>query len=527
MKAHLGKKIPFLLQKNSIKHKKSCAGLLVLSFVLLLPAFQAFPGAEQFAWLLLCPLAYILSKSLNKYFTQKKEAEEEKEFANFLSYLSSAVSAGHNLELSLMEARNKMDKELNEASRVREAVSQVRISLFAGLGLRGALKHFTTTFRQKTIRTFAHILPSLAERGGRYDVFLQLQRDSLHKELELKAELKAEQSASVMEAFIMSLMPFILSFCLSRSAYTRELKNRVSTPTLQALLLALSVIGFCLSLRLLASQPEVERFPRLCLPKLLAKPAAMRKLLFQLSQSIASLYGTARYHRCLTNLAYLFPHKGQVWERFILLKVLISAGFTLSSWLSTKQALALLLVPLGFFFPDIKMRDALRKIRSAEQAEYPPFLTLLAILLESGLNLERSLHLSLLAWIPETNKQAGSPAHQKRNRKKSVLVHDLLLLKQQLESGLPADRAMEWLAENRFHAEIAQCLFLMARFAREGGEEQIQMIKVQAMRSTDHYRNATRERLAKKSLKLLLPLTYELLLVLTIAALPAILQFYT
>ena len=186
---------------------------------------------------------------------------------------------------------------------------------------------------------------------------------------------------------------------------------------------------------------------------------------------------------------------------------------------------------LAFYYPDARLREGAKSLARSEQAEYPAFLNLLAILLESALSLDRSLALALICLLPRAEQvsekkkqQKKLPLGRKRKAPLSVLQHDLLEVKQELESGLGAVEVLENLAGKRRQAEIAQTLHLITRYAREGSESQVTLLRLQAQRTQDHYRNAMREQLAKKGLHILLPMTYDLILIMAISALPALLQ---
>ncbi|MDO5016293.1 MAG: hypothetical protein Q4E09_04745 [Eubacteriales bacterium] len=526
------------------RHSRLSLGLALLFQIV---AILAFPGAGNWALWLAVPQLVLISKVFFLYIRSRQEVREERDFAAFISYLASAVSSGRNLELSLVEARDKFCPELDENSRINQAVADLSLSLYAGLGLRESLLAFSNPFRQSSIRIFAQVLASLVEWGVRYDIYLQLQRDNLHKELEVKAEIRSIQSATIMETLIMSLMPFAMSFAISRSAFTRDLYEEAIWQPLQTLLLLLSVLGFALALRLLTHGFKQEKLKPVRLASEIREQSFGYKLATAWAGILTRIYRQDQQKQICRHLAYLYPKEDQLWERWCLTK-LYWLGLPLLPALLFAEAAFLLVMPLIFFLPDASLHEKEKQLKQRELEEYPLLLNLLAILIASGLTAERSLRLTLQVLLREDQSKPGSTLTrysnlqnsslqkrskktQKRMRKKDFPYQDLLELdlttvRKGLESGLTADQALADLASRRFHAETAQLLHLLSRYAQEGAEEQVNMIRIQAMRSTDNLRNAMRERLSRKGLKLLLPMALDLILVLAIAALPALLQMY-
>lgn len=497
-----------------------------MSLVILCLASLAFPGSGQLALVWGPGLVFLMAKALEKLLLARREAQEEKDFAYFLSYLASAVTAGRNLELSLAEAAQKLNQDLPEKGRVYQAVQQLSLNIYAGVSLRQGLEDFAQHFSQASLRTFAQVLATLVEKGGRYEIFLELQRDALQKKLELEAELKAELAASLTEASIMAVLPFGLSWALNQSSYLNDLSQLAAWPYLQSGFLTLATLGLILALRMIREGLKLAPFPDLKLPKL---PSRTRQQAFCHSWAslVARTYPQGLHRQVLRDLASFGPDPQILWTQLAWQKFrygLVTLGLSL---LLTRSPVAFPLAFLAFCYPDARLQEGAKSLTRSEQAEYPAFLNLLAILLESSLSLDRSLTLTLICLLPSSPPKAERKAGVLKAPKKplcTVLQHDLLEVKQELESGLGAAEALENLAQKRRQAEIAQTLRLITRYAREGSDHQVTLLRVQAQRTQDHYRNAMREQLAKKGLRILLPMTFDLILIIAISALPALLQ---
>lgn len=501
-----------------------------LSLCMLILASLAFPGSARLALLWGPGLLWLLARAWQKLQIARLEGQEEKDFAVFLSYLASAVSAGRNLELSLAEAGQKLRSDLPARGKVHGAVQQLSLNIYAGLALRQALEAFAQNFRQADLRSFAHALASLVEKGGRYEVFLELHRDALQKKLELKAELEAELAASLTEAAIMALLPFGLSWILNQTTYMQDLSPLPAWPYLQSVLLVLSVLGLVLALKMLREGLRSPPYPDLKLPPLAT--GTWRQTFYQSwARLVGRAYPEPWRRKVLRELGSFGPDPQLTWIRFTRQKLLYSLSGLGLGLLITRSPLSLFFAGLAFYYPDARLREGAKSLARSEQAEYPAFLNLLAILLESALSLDRSLALALICLLPRAEQvsekkkqQKKLPLGRKRKAPLSVLQHDLLEVKQELESGLGAVEVLENLAGKRRQAEIAQTLHLITRYAREGSESQVTLLRLQAQRTQDHYRNAMREQLAKKGLHILLPMTYDLILIMAISALPALLQ---
>ncbi len=497
-----------------------------LSLCIIILAAYAFPGSGQLVWLWGPLLLFGLAKALEKLLLARKEAQEEKDFSYFLSYLASAVTAGRNLELSLAEAAQKLEGDLPAKSRVYQTVQQLSLSIYAGVSLRQALEDFAQHFPQASLRTFAQVLATLVEKGGRYEIFLELQRDALQKKLELEAELNAELAASLTEASIMAVLPFGLSWVLNQSSYLNDLAQLPVWPYLQSGFLTLALLGLILALRMIREGLKKPPFPDLKLPAL---PGSTGRQSFcrAWANFVARAYPPGLHRQILRDLESFGPDTQRVWTQFAWQKFQYGLAGLGLSLLLTRSPVALGLAFLAFCYPDARLREGAKSLARSEQAEYPAFLNLLAILLESSLSLERSLTLTLICLLPSSPQKTKSQPRGLWPQKKSqltVLQHDLLEVRQELESGLGAVAALENLAEKRRQAEIAQTLRLITRYAREGSDHQVALLRVQAQRTQDHYRNAMREQLAKKGLHILLPMTFDLILIIAISALPALLQ---
>ena len=96
-----------------------------------------------------------------------------------------------------------------------------------------------------------------------------------------------------------------------------------------------------------------------------------------------------------------------------------------------------------------------------------------------------------------------------------------------MQTGRPADQAVEWLAASCPIPEAQAAMLLMQRYDRYGGSETLQMLSMQAAACWSLYRNTIRKQMEHQSLRLLLPMMLDLLAVILTALLPAVLSLRT
>ncbi len=147
------------------------------------------------------------------------------------------------------------------------------------------------------------------------------------------------------------------------------------------------------------------------------------------------------------------------------------------------------------------------KLKQQIRLEYPNFLNSMVVLLKSGLSLERSLRLMIDSY---------------QNNLHSHLKNDLAKIKHSLSVGESASFVLLQIAEDLPQEEIASLLQLMSRYDRDGGQEILNILDLQANSSWQLYRNAMRRRLQNKNMGLMFPMTIDLFIVIAMAMLPAI-----
>ena len=93
-----------------------------------------------------------------------------------------------------------------------------------------------------------------------------------------------------------------------------------------------------------------------------------------------------------------------------------------------------------------------------------------------------------------------------------------------VRAGQPAANGFDRLAARMAIPEVQAALSLIAQFERAGGRELISLLRMQVPTCWSLYRNAMRKRMEDNAVRLLIPMTLDLLAVLAVTGLPALLS---
>ena len=484
---------------------------LLFAALLALPASYCFQLNGAFIACFITLAVFLLFPAIRYLLGSKERQKDEEEFTSFLDYLSGRTSTGIHLGLALEEAYRHLRNELRKDGRLHFALSRCSRALASGLSPELALQRFRHDFPLEQAELFSRLLPGLAKQGGKLDIFLQLYRDNLQKEGETRREAAAEQSSAASECLIMSLMPFIMALIGRQIPYLRLDQNIIGNQIANLILALAAVLLFSLCLRLLAYRHKSWQATS---RKLLPERRYSHPFFWHGQQILQQLYPESFQLYLRRSLQRIFPGDSHVWSAFLDLKIYVFLAFPLVFFLSIflQTAVIFLIFLFTFFYPELKLIQSVAESKRAEREEYPLFLNLIALLLASGLSLDRSLRL-LLSVLPKEGE---------KNKKLGLLARDLAYCERQLKSGMTAAQALSSLALLQNRSEIAQVLHQVSRYDREGGQEQLNMIRMQAIQTREMYRLALKARLSHKGLLYLLPMGLDLLLIVGICLWPVV-----
>lgn len=495
-------------------------GPAAASLIPALAGLVCFPAALPLWPLLLPALLFLLAPSLKRLGQERMRRREAREFAGFLDYLSTALSSGLPLSTALSEAPYKLSDKHAPDSRFYRALKELSRALTSGLAPEYALKRFETAFPLEENRMFCSLLPQILHYGGKSDHFVRLTRDRLYRLMELEEEIGAEQSSTSTEAAAMSVMPFAMSFISHRLPYYRELSAGSGLMLIEALMCLSAAAILALCLRFSALRPKPVQIPPL---KLMNLKLFLIKVPAPRARRLKEKLPAELRFRLLRLLDQLGDSEPFLWERYLQSRILLLVPGLLIGMVG-----ALLRGPavfmIGLLLPqlifDLRLLEVVQKRHEHSRAMLPPLLTLLALLLQSGLNLRTAMQAALIPkgdFSPKSKLWLPKPAPRE---------DDLARAGRLLQGGMSTTEVLEGLALRQSHHEIASALRLIARYEREGGKENIHIIRLQT-EQTDHlYRRALQKRMGRRGLKLLIPMGLDLLLVIAVSALPALIPLF-
>ncbi|HHU52751.1 MAG TPA: type II secretion system F family protein [Clostridiaceae bacterium] len=462
--------------------------------------------------LILIPATLIICCGLTKFVLSRTASAKIEQYKILLEYLSSRLAAGHTLETSLLEASGRLKEELGYNSILIKCLKQLNQGMKAQLDLDRCLLNLKNQFNCKTSDAFFDVLPYLNHYGGRLDVFVKQTHRTLNAEIQMQKDIKAEQNAQNSEAIILMFLPFLFSFILIKnsSSYAGSLSEVNWSRPLLAIIFLVSHLAICWTLIILAQNPA--NFKKKDIFIELTGNKSKSKIVTFTAQFILTYAPAKLGYRLAETVRILSQNKPHAWQTYIKRKLLLTFVFTLIAcvfgWLRMISWSALLIIPLFIWFiQDFDLLQRENNLKQQIRLEYPNFLNSMVILLRSGISLDRSLRLMINSYKHNVNSQLKS---------------DLAQVKHALSVGESAAVAVLQVTENLPQEEIASVLQLMVRYDRDGGQEILDILDLQANASWQLYRNAMRRRLQTKNMGLLLPMATDLFIVIVMAMLPAI-----
>ncbi len=486
---------------------------LLASFVLVLFAWELwpYPGGRRIDIILAGTL--ILNSSLIRVRKNRHSRHELDQFRIFLEYLSARLSAGETLEQSLLKADDVLEDQIGKHSHFSHCLERLRASLEAQIGLQQSLMIFQKEFSHPKSRAFVRVIPFLHRYGGRLDVYVRQSHRSLNEELLTQKEIQAEQSAKNSEAFILLFLPFIMASLIGRGSYGASLQTLSVAKFALAVLFLIAILAASFTLRLIAQQ-DPYRQKALETPPLADAEISLRDR--QRAARFLSLLPGGLGLKLAEAVRFVYAQRPRdPWPQYVKRKrKLFLLGLALLPLLLLAKAppylyVLPLLIPLA---QDLRIIEAKKLREERYRLEYPDFLNLMAILLKSGLSLDKSLSLQAENLPPDDDL-------------KSILELDLRMIQRRMQSAIPAATALEDLLKRLPSREIVSALSLIIRYDRDGGRELLDILEIQASACWQVYRNAMRAKLERKNLALVIPMGLDLLVILSTTILPALASF--
>lgn len=490
------------------------AGQILACFLLALGTSLLFPLRQSWRLVLAAlsgTLFYLLLKRLFRYQSAMRTNEQ---YLDMLAFLSSRLSVGETLDKAFLNYIQKQDRQNLSWSDpgFQAALRRMAQQISLRGNLAQALQVLLDNFPSPNLRPVILALPKLATMGGRLDRFVRDSHQSLMEFLALEREVRAEYSQKIAEAWVLALMPFVLANGALVMIPVQDRIKLVSDSRSQAVY-AFAYLASSLALVLtvaISRTPSTDadcnkpgptasqiQFQALHHWGLTLARAYQSQFLKQLTQPVREALAQSP----ALAKSYFQYKTGLIVVTLLLALVWVAAGMA-----------AILLTPVLLIavsvIQDLVLLHSRRRRANQYRLIYPLFFTWLVNGLISGLSVTRVLH------------EAGGLWHTSHSA--SVLTQDLAYFRQQSEGGRPTYWITEQLALRCPVPEIQSFWHGMARYEREGSSEILNLLVLMAANSRQLLRTGRRQELEEKSLRLLLPMMIDLLIVLALAGWPSL-----
>lgn len=490
------------------------SGQILACVLLALGSSLLFPLSQSWRLILAALSGILFFLLLQWLFRYQSALRTSEKYLDMLAFLSSRLSVGETLDkafLNFIQVQDRQNLSWSDPG-YQAALRRMAQQISLRGNLAQALQVLLDQFPSPNLRPVILALPKLATMGGRLDRFVRDSHQSLLEFLALEREVRAEYSQKIAEAWVLTLMPFVLANGSLVMIPVQDRIRLVSDPRSQAVY-ALAYLASSLALVLtvaISRTPSTDagfnkpvplasqiQFPALHNWGLILARAYQSKFLKQMSQPVSEALA-----RSPALAKTYFQYKsGLIVVTSLLALVWIAAGMV-----------SILFFPV-FLLAVSVIQDLLLLHNSRRQANqyrliYPLFFTWLVNGLISGFSVTRVLHEAGELW--QTRDSA------------SILSQDLAYFRQQSEGGRPTYWITEQLAFRCPVPEIQSFWHGMARYEREGSSEILNLLVLMAANSRQLLRTGRRQELEEKSLRLLLPMMIDLLTVLALAGWPSL-----
>ncbi len=480
----------------------------------------AFLGQTPSGRLVAVPGTLLLGLGLAHLFHLREGKLLLTQYQHLLGYLSTRLSAGIPLEAALSESVKPLTEQLGRNNRLIRSLLRLKKNLEAQMSLHEALASFTREVGLPVCTRDMTILTLLSRLGGRIDVFVRQSHHDLSAQINLQSEVANERRGQASEAAILSVIPFFMARFVFGGAvsYSQSVQQEGSLFLPLSVLYLMTMLALFILLALLAPekirgktrQSHRQRKRRLKYPPRNKRVAIFLSRLYldwlpgQIGMTISS------------SVQLLADEKENAWSRYMVQKVRdLLIGLIIAAILALTARVSVLIIALAFvsvsISRDIEYCSKAAKKRENYRFYYPSAINSLYILLESGLTFDRALR--MVAKVTLADQHTDNPVANDLNK---AVIH--------LETGYDSVMAANWLAEHCPLPEVQAALRLMSRYEREGGREILELIRMQADRGRQLYRDAMRGRAEQRSLLFVFPMAIDLIVVMVTVALPAMTQ---
>jgi tight adherence protein C len=505
------------------------------------------PFTQPDAWRLLLVVlgSGLFCFAFQRWSSQRQARDNMEQYQALLAYLSSRLAAGETLERALVSAGPVLGQQLGIRRPICQGLNHLAQQIEAHVDLDQTIRNLLTWVDCPAVRPFMLVLPQLRQMGGQLDRFIKSSHRMLAEQISLAQDIASEQAQKNAEALILMVLPFFLALILGNSAdgYAQSAQVQAGGRIGMALAYILACLAAVWTIVLISGQPVRSTSSPSLIHKSWIHESRQPRIFKTPTPSVNLL---SHYLTGLLLRLYRGPLTGH-WGKMLLLRIAeqnhsqenparrymakkmryLLAGLLLGAIWSITGLLPMIL----FWVPglaiailqDIQVWRSHDTRKNLYRLAYPAFLNWIVILLQAGFSLDKTLAVAAQAWLPEKNIPDPKVSDQQVSDQQ-VIANDLSFLCQQQQAGRSCAWILDRLAEQNPLLEIQSAIHMMIRYDKEGGQELLDLLNLQATGSWNLLRNGIRKSLETRSLQLLFPMMIDLVVVLLIAILPAMLM---
>ena len=492
-------------------------------------ALLASPFNLPWTWklLLIPPIAMMLGSGWRHLKNARQSQAADLGYTVWLSDLATRLGNGETFERAIALSGAGLARQQGVSAIFTGQVQGLSDALAAGIGLERGLQELLRQSPCPSVEPLVLAFPLLRQKGCRLDLFLK-EGNHLRRELAaLEAETAAEQSQSRAEALILAILPFFLPLALgSLGKYQSAPQHSQFGWMVESLclLVAVGALVWVLLIRQLDSSDSIRSdaarkshtLPKNKLDSLLTSLCDSRflhragRLADRTYQTVSSLQVSAGPSLVLVQ----DDSRRDYFSRKVLLMLTAGLLGLIWHWHAGWSPLAIpALSGAAAILQDWNQLQLKRRQINQYRLDYPVFCHWLTALLQNGIPVGQALMAGHRIWHPAFLA--------------SAVANDLDQIDRAIQGGRPLRVMIEMVADQCPVLELQAFWHAIGRYDREGGQPLLQMLHLQNQANFQLLRNGRRQRLGEQQLILLLPMMLDLLVILTLAAWPAISQLMT
>ncbi|MBO4243258.1 MAG: hypothetical protein J5883_08260 [Clostridiales bacterium] len=425
-----------------------------------------------------------------------------------LQVLTTSISSGYSLERSLCYVRPVIENTFGKRSPLVKPLIELENNLKVHMDLRSALSVFSGRLDFPQAEPVFHALAISSSVGSSTLAILRSSCQMISEMNAVRNEISAANAGKNAEALMLCIMPFAITAALDRmgNGYLGSARTTSAGAFLLSAAFATGIIASALLFRFMTASDDMV--PGTKAVRNFGRPVRSRILSTVIKKIMPPGFLSSRHEL----FSELYPDVDDSYERYLKKQITVFTGVltvSLAVLYKTGKPLifapfcAILCVAAGIY--DVRRSAALK--REDLMRDIPLFLCLMCTLLESGLQIPKSIEICSGAFPGNTS-----------------LTLEIKNLRAMILSGISPSDAVEKMSLRIQIPEAQSALLLVARYGRLGTKEVLNLLSLQSSACWNLSRNAARKKQEREALGLLFPMTLDFICVLIVATTPAIIS---